>query len=302
MRTAYRHLRRTVTDSLTREATTGVSAGVGGRRSGLARRETVAYLNKGARPCSSTATCRVSQVRGRSGERFISPLVQRERIEGWAKLHGAHIGRVGRAMTAAIVPSKDALRRTTMALPLRATPEASIPKKTTPKSWTLTGVHVTTSESRGGRRYSLGKVLATVATVIGVVGGAAGLYTFLRSEFPDPRITAQHVGFEGEKIIQVGVVNSSPRAISIVGGEVRWKGYTVGQAQRRPRHVAGAWDSNDGAAGSKRLPFPIAGGESFAGAVVWDRGDSSSPAVLRGFAQTLAAPRSPERLVFGHRA
>src|SRR5215218_4499381 len=28
---------------------------------------------------------RVSQVRGRSGERFISPAVQRERIESWAR-------------------------------------------------------------------------------------------------------------------------------------------------------------------------------------------------------------------------
>ena len=37
---------------------------------------------------------RVSQVSGRSGARFISPLVQREQIEGWAKLNGALIGEV----------------------------------------------------------------------------------------------------------------------------------------------------------------------------------------------------------------
>jgi DNA invertase Pin-like site-specific DNA recombinase len=37
---------------------------------------------------------RVSNVRGRSGERFISPSVQREQIEGWAKLHGAQIGEI----------------------------------------------------------------------------------------------------------------------------------------------------------------------------------------------------------------
>jgi hypothetical protein len=35
---------------------------------------------------------RVSQVQGRSGERFMSPVVQREQIERWAQLRGAFIG------------------------------------------------------------------------------------------------------------------------------------------------------------------------------------------------------------------
>ncbi len=34
------------------------------------------------------AYVRVSQVRGRSGASFISPNVQREQIERWAKAHG----------------------------------------------------------------------------------------------------------------------------------------------------------------------------------------------------------------------
>src|SRR3954454_19042471 len=34
---------------------------------------------------------RVSQVRGRSGDSFISPALQRERIESWARLHGAEV-------------------------------------------------------------------------------------------------------------------------------------------------------------------------------------------------------------------
>jgi DNA invertase Pin-like site-specific DNA recombinase len=37
---------------------------------------------------------RVSQVRGREGERFISPAVQREQIEGWIALRGARLGEV----------------------------------------------------------------------------------------------------------------------------------------------------------------------------------------------------------------
>jgi DNA invertase Pin-like site-specific DNA recombinase len=37
---------------------------------------------------------RVSQVGGRHGESFISPALQREQIQGWAKLHGALIGEV----------------------------------------------------------------------------------------------------------------------------------------------------------------------------------------------------------------
>jgi DNA invertase Pin-like site-specific DNA recombinase len=37
---------------------------------------------------------RVSQVAGRSGESFISPSVQREQIEGWAKIHGAVVGEI----------------------------------------------------------------------------------------------------------------------------------------------------------------------------------------------------------------
>jgi site-specific DNA recombinase len=37
---------------------------------------------------------RVSQVGRRAGERFISPSVQREQIEGWAKGHGALIARM----------------------------------------------------------------------------------------------------------------------------------------------------------------------------------------------------------------
>jgi DNA invertase Pin-like site-specific DNA recombinase len=37
---------------------------------------------------------RVSQVAGRGGESFISPAVQREQIEAWAKVHGATLGHV----------------------------------------------------------------------------------------------------------------------------------------------------------------------------------------------------------------
>ncbi|MCW3027621.1 MAG: recombinase family protein, partial [Solirubrobacterales bacterium] len=37
------------------------------------------------------AYVRVSKVAGRSGESFISPTVQRERIEAWAGLHGAEL-------------------------------------------------------------------------------------------------------------------------------------------------------------------------------------------------------------------
>src|SRR4051794_36042825 len=37
---------------------------------------------------------RVSQVGGRGGDRFISPVLQREHIEGWARLHGCVIGQV----------------------------------------------------------------------------------------------------------------------------------------------------------------------------------------------------------------
>jgi DNA invertase Pin-like site-specific DNA recombinase len=37
---------------------------------------------------------RVSQVAGRKGPSFISPAVQREQIEGWAKLHGALVGEI----------------------------------------------------------------------------------------------------------------------------------------------------------------------------------------------------------------
>lgn len=37
---------------------------------------------------------RVSQVAGRGGDRFISPLVQRQQIEGWANLHGVAVGEV----------------------------------------------------------------------------------------------------------------------------------------------------------------------------------------------------------------
>ena len=37
---------------------------------------------------------RVSEVRGRDGESFISPSVQREEIEGWARSHDAVLGQV----------------------------------------------------------------------------------------------------------------------------------------------------------------------------------------------------------------
>ena len=37
---------------------------------------------------------RVSSVRGRGGERFISPAVQREQIEGWIRLRGGLVGEV----------------------------------------------------------------------------------------------------------------------------------------------------------------------------------------------------------------
>jgi DNA invertase Pin-like site-specific DNA recombinase len=37
---------------------------------------------------------RVSQVRGRGGDSFISPVVQREQIEAWAALNGSRVGRI----------------------------------------------------------------------------------------------------------------------------------------------------------------------------------------------------------------
>src|SRR4051794_22732065 len=37
---------------------------------------------------------RVSQVRGRRGPRFISPVEQRDRIEGWARLHEVQLAEV----------------------------------------------------------------------------------------------------------------------------------------------------------------------------------------------------------------
>src|SRR4051794_3519354 len=37
---------------------------------------------------------RVSQTRGRSGPSFISPSVQRERLEAWCSLYGARLGKV----------------------------------------------------------------------------------------------------------------------------------------------------------------------------------------------------------------
>jgi DNA invertase Pin-like site-specific DNA recombinase len=54
---------------------------------------TCQYLRKGPEMLVD-GYVRVSQVSGRSGARFISPVVQREQIEGWAKLHGAVIGEV----------------------------------------------------------------------------------------------------------------------------------------------------------------------------------------------------------------
>ena len=37
------------------------------------------------------AYIRVSKVAGRSGESFISPTIQRERIEAWAQMNGAEV-------------------------------------------------------------------------------------------------------------------------------------------------------------------------------------------------------------------
>ncbi|HEY2435653.1 MAG TPA: recombinase family protein, partial [Solirubrobacteraceae bacterium] len=42
-------------------------------------------------PLDLDAYVRVSKVAGRAGESFISPTVQRERIEAWARLHGARL-------------------------------------------------------------------------------------------------------------------------------------------------------------------------------------------------------------------
>ena len=42
-------------------------------------------------PLVLDAYIRVSKVAGRSGESFISPTIQRERIEAWAQLNGAEV-------------------------------------------------------------------------------------------------------------------------------------------------------------------------------------------------------------------
>src|SRR4051812_26876295 len=47
-----------------------------------------------ASPITLDAYVRVSQVRGRGGDSFISPAVQRERIAAWAAAHGHRIAKV----------------------------------------------------------------------------------------------------------------------------------------------------------------------------------------------------------------
>src|SRR3954470_15291624 len=47
-----------------------------------------------ATPTTLDAYVRVSSVRGRGGDSFISPAIQRERIAAWAAAHGHHIARV----------------------------------------------------------------------------------------------------------------------------------------------------------------------------------------------------------------
>jgi hypothetical protein len=68
---------------------------------------------------------RVSQVRGRAGERFISPAVPRDQIEGWVRLRGARLGEVfeeldesGRGRTGRC--SSGRLRASRRTLPRRA--------------------------------------------------------------------------------------------------------------------------------------------------------------------------------------
>ncbi|MGA2320027.1 MAG: hypothetical protein ABSG95_04700 [Solirubrobacteraceae bacterium] len=44
-----------------------------------------------SKPTRTDGYIRVSRVLGRAGDSFISPAVQREQIEGWAKLRGVEI-------------------------------------------------------------------------------------------------------------------------------------------------------------------------------------------------------------------
>jgi hypothetical protein len=60
-----------------------------------------------------------------------------------------------------------------------------------------------------------------------VVGAVTGVVSFYRTEEIDVRLEPRHSALPNERVLDVGIVNSSQGAVSIVGGTLRFDGYPV---------------------------------------------------------------------------
>ena len=111
---------------------------------------------------------------------------------------------------------------------------------------------------------------AFITFLFAVTGAITGIISFVRSEEVDVKVTARQMTFD-HRAVDIGIVNESQRAVSIIGGTVSFDGETVGRVVRFVPGL-GALDPRSTAervASASRPPFSLTGGQAFAGTVEW---------------------------------
>jgi len=133
---------------------------------------------------------------------------------------------------------------------------------------------------------------ATVTFALAVIGAVTGFISFRRSNDIHVEMTARQTTF-ALRSFEIGIVNSSQRAVSVTGGKLYFDGYQVGEVHRL---VPGARPDQAGSgttpAAGAPLPYSLAGGQAFAGTLTWRMPDDGwSPVVLERFSKYIGRGR-----------
>lgn len=132
----------------------------------------------------------------------------------------------------------------------------------------------TAGEERGWRaraRRLLKAVGAGVTFAIACYGAYTAWSNEQRAKEIEVELTVSHGAPAPDRVFEVGIVNNSQRAVSVVSGAVRFDGAKVGELSRfvRGRPSVDPRREAERLAGASSPPFGLAGGQSFSGTVEW---------------------------------
>lgn len=138
------------------------------------------------------------------------------------------------------------------------------------------------------------KRLGAIATfAIALVGAITGWISFHRSNNIHVEITPRQASFDARSF-DVGLINSSQRAVTLREGIVRFDGGMLGRVTRFvPGPGAGdPRSAEERVAGALQVPFALAAGQALAGTLEWALpAEGYGPEMLRKFERYLSADR-----------